>query len=60
VLCRGRELVAIEVKSVRRRSGLPGIGAFSKEFKVKKKLLVGAQGIHIKDFLLTPPEKWFE
>jgi predicted AAA+ superfamily ATPase len=60
VLCRGRELIAIEVKSGKRRTNLPGIGAFSKEFKVKKKLLVGAQGIHIKDFLVTPPEKWFE
>jgi len=60
VLCRGRELIAIEVKSGKRRTNLPGIGAFSKEFKVKRKLLVGAQGIQPKDFLLTPPEKWFE
>jgi predicted AAA+ superfamily ATPase len=60
VLRRGRELAAIEVKSGRRRTNLPGIGAFSKEFRVKKKLLVGAQGIHIKDFLLTPLEKWLE
>ena len=60
VLCKGKELVAIEVKSGLRKTSLPGIEAFSKEFKVKKKLLVGADGIKIEEFLLTPPEKWLE
>jgi predicted AAA+ superfamily ATPase len=58
VLSRGKSLVAIEVKSGRRRAGLPGIEAFSKEFSVTKRLLVGAQGIPLRKFLLTPPEEW--
>ena len=60
VLRRGKILVVIEVKSGRRKTSLPGIEAFSKEFKVKRKLLVGNQGIHLQDFLLTPPEEWLE
>jgi predicted AAA+ superfamily ATPase len=60
VLRRGKKLVAIEVKSGRKKQGLPGIEAFSKEFPVTKKLLVGTGGIRIEDFLLTPPEAWLE
>ncbi|MBW2154545.1 MAG: ATP-binding protein [Deltaproteobacteria bacterium] len=58
VLQRGDNLVAIEVKSNLRKTNLPGIEAFSKEFRVKRKLLVGAQGIPLQEFLLTPPEEW--
>jgi len=60
VLHRGNNLVAIEVKSNLRKMSIPGIEAFSKEFNVKRKLLVGAQGIPLQDFLLTPQEKWLE
>ncbi len=59
VLSKGETLIAIEVKSGRRNVAIPGIETFSKEFPVKKKLLVGAQGIPIADFLLTPPSEWF-
>ena len=55
VLSRKNELVAIEIKSGRNRGTFPGVEAFSKEFKVKRKLLVGPQGIAIDEFLLTPP-----
>jgi predicted AAA+ superfamily ATPase len=58
VLSRGKSLVALEVKSGRRKVTLPGIEAFSKEFRVGKKLLVGAQGIPVEEFLLTPPPQW--
>ena len=58
VLSRRKSLVALEVKSGSRKVTLPGIEAFSKEFRVTKKLLVGAQGIPVEDFLLTPPPKW--
>lgn len=58
VLSRGKSLVALEVKSGRRKVTLPGIEAFSTEFQVTKKLLVGAQGIPVADFLLTPPPRW--
>ena len=60
VLKRGRTLVAIELKSGMRKTGLPGMEAFSKEFEVTRKLLVGGQGIQLEDFLLTPPERWLD
>jgi uncharacterized protein len=60
VLRRGKKLVAIEVRSGRKKQDLPGIEAFSKEFPVTKKLLVGTGGIRIEDFLMTPPEAWLE
>jgi predicted AAA+ superfamily ATPase len=60
VLCRGKVLVAIEVKSGRRKATMPGIDAFSSEFRVKRKLLVGFQGISLEEFLSAPPEKWVE
>ena len=58
VISRGDTLAAIEVKSGRRKGNLPGVEAFSREFKVKRKILVGSQGIALGDFLLTPPEEW--
>lgn len=60
VLRRGDDLVAIEVKSGRRRGTLPGIATFSKAFQVKRKLLVGADGIPLGDFLSTSPEIWLD
>ncbi len=60
VLRRGDVLVAIEVKSGRRKTNLPGLEAFCKAFPVTKKLLVGAQGISWKEFLLKPPAEWLE
>jgi predicted AAA+ superfamily ATPase len=60
VLCRGKVLATVEVKSGRRKTTMSGADAFSREFAVKRKLLVGSQGIPVKEFLLTPPEKWLE
>ncbi len=60
ILARGDNLVAIEVKSGRRRTSLPGIEAFSREFDVKRKLLVGSAGIPLDEFLMVPPEQWFD
>jgi len=48
------------VKTGRRKASLPGIEAFSREFTVKRKLLVGKQGIPLEDFLRTPPENWLD
>jgi uncharacterized protein len=59
VLARGNALTAIEVKSGRRKATLAGMNAFSGEFKVKKKLLVGGDGIPLEEFLLTPAADWF-
>ena len=60
ILSRGQDIVAIEVKSGRRKEALPGTEAFSKEFRVKKKMLVGKQGIPLEQFFLTPPTDWFK
>ena len=58
VLSRGKDIVAIEVKSGRKKDNLPGMEAFAKEFKVKHKLLVGGQGMQLDTFFATPPEQW--
>lgn len=54
----GRGLVAIEVKSGRRRDTLPGLEAFSTEFKPRRTLLVGADGVPIEMFLTRPASHW--
>lgn len=60
VLRRGRKIVALEVKSGRRKESLPGMEAFSKQFKAKRKLLIGGPGIPLEEFLLQPAEHWLE
>jgi predicted AAA+ superfamily ATPase len=57
VLSKGDEVVAIEVKSGRRKMTLPGLEVFSKEFTTKRKLLVGSQGIPLEAFLCLPAEE---
>ncbi|NIA07851.1 MAG: AAA family ATPase [Actinobacteria bacterium] len=59
VLAKGDRIVAIEVKSGRKITSLPGITAFSKDFDVHKKLLVGKGGIPLEEFLLTDVAAWF-
>jgi len=58
VLQSGKTVVAIEVKSGSHKEGLPGMDAFEKAFKPKRKLLVGEDGIPLEKFLLTPAEEW--
>ena len=55
VLTKGDMIVAMEVKSGRKKVSLPGIEAFSKEFPVKKKLLIGSGGIPLEEFLSSFP-----
>ena len=54
----GRALTAIEVKSGRVRGTLAGMDAFSAAFKPTRKLLVGGDGIPIREFLEEPVEHW--
>jgi hypothetical protein len=42
VLARGGTVIAIEVKSSRRKANMPGIDAFSKEFSPSKKFTPAA------------------
>ena len=59
VLTRGERIIAIEVKSGRKKGSLPGIEKFSKEFHVTRKLLVGEQGIPLEEFFKTPLQDLF-
>lgn len=58
VLQRGKTFAAIEVKTSRRRESLSGMEAFGHQFKPKRKLLVGGQGISVAEFLSRPVEDW--
>jgi predicted AAA+ superfamily ATPase len=60
VLAGGKAVVAIEVKSGRHRTSLPGMDTFANKFKVTKKLLVGGGGISVEEFLDTPPLAWLD
>ncbi len=60
ILSRGKSIVAIEVKSGRKKTDLPGIEYFSRKFKVKRRLLIGKQGISPEEFLSIHPGKWFD
>lgn len=54
----GRMLTAIEVKSGNSRRSLPGMAAFVAQFRPKRQLLVGGDGIGIEEFLSKPVEHW--
>jgi len=54
VLNRAGSLTAIEVKSGAAKTALPGMAAFAGQFEVKRKLLVGGQGMDLEEFLTIP------
>ena len=55
VVERGKQLTAIEVKSGRRRDGLPGVAAFEQSHGPARKLLIGADGTPL-DAMLADDE----
>lgn len=60
VISKNDMLVAMEVKSGRSRTNPPGMDAFAKIYPVKRKLLIGSQGIPLHDFFIAPPEQLLE
>jgi predicted AAA+ superfamily ATPase len=54
VVSDGRTLLAVEVKSGRRRDALPGLAAFHAAFHPGRRLLVGGDGMPVESFLETP------
>jgi predicted AAA+ superfamily ATPase len=58
VVLAGRTLTAIEVKSGRSRDTNPGLSAFAESFRPARQLLVGGDGIPVKEFLLKPVHHW--
>jgi predicted AAA+ superfamily ATPase len=60
VLQQGKSIVGIEVKSGRRREALNGMAAFRKQFTPLRTLLVGGDGIPLKEFLSTSVDQWLK
>ncbi len=58
VLQRGRQLVAIEVKSGARPRALPGLSAFCTAYPRARPLVVGTGGVPIERFLATAVSGW--
>ena len=54
----GPLLAAIEVKSGQATGTLPGMAAFDRQFQPDVKLLVGADGIPVDEFLAGPVDRW--
>lgn len=54
----GKALIAIEVKSGRPPTGLPGLAAFAEEFRSQRSLLIGGDGIPLDEFLSRPVADW--
>jgi predicted AAA+ superfamily ATPase len=59
VLRLGTRIVALEVKSGRRKESLPGVAAFDTRFRPARTFLVGAGGIPIQEFLEIAPRELF-
>jgi hypothetical protein len=55
---KGKTAVAIEVKSGGRRESLPGLEAFASQFKLRRQLLVGRQGIALEEVFSQPAAHW--
>lgn len=55
---RAGRVTAIEVKSGRAPSTLPGVAAFAQAFKPARTLLVGGDGIGLDEFLSAPASTW--
>ncbi|MBK8177965.1 MAG: ATP-binding protein [Planctomycetes bacterium] len=60
VLRAGRTVVGIEVKSGRAPGAFSGLAEFTADFKPRRTLIVGADGIALEDFLSKPVEQWLQ
>jgi predicted AAA+ superfamily ATPase len=58
IVCAGRTVTAIEVKSGRARETPAGMDAFAAAFKPARTLLIGGDGIELEEFLSQPVEHW--
>jgi len=59
VLKKGDALIAIEVKSGCKKSSLAGVTTFANRFPVRRKILIGGDGIPIEEFLKMPVTSLF-
>jgi len=58
VVRRAGRITAIEVKSGSRRSSVSGLTAIAERYSIDRRLLVGADGIALTEFLESPAERW--
>lgn len=56
----GQTLIAIEVKSGKKRERPAGLGAFKEHFSSHRSLIVGSGGLGLEDFLKMPASVWME
>lgn len=54
----GRSVLAIEVKSGRAPSTLPGLEAFGELFETRRSLVVGGDAVPLEEFLTRPVRYW--
>jgi predicted AAA+ superfamily ATPase len=54
----GKRVLAVEVKSSRRREALPGMAAFVQAHASSRPVLVGGDGIAVEEFLAQPVDHW--
>ena len=54
----GKSVTAIEVKSGRARDGFAGLAAFGAAVSKARKLVVGADGVPVEEFLRRPVLHW--
>lgn len=59
VLRKGKKIIALEVKSGKKKTSLAGLGVFTKRFSGAKTLVVGPGGVELEEFLSTPVPEWF-
>ena len=60
VIRNGKKVIALEVKSGRKKESLPGMEVFTQNFKTHRQLLVGNQGIPLEEFLTAPLGQWVQ
>ncbi|MGA3245822.1 MAG: ATP-binding protein [Bacteroidota bacterium] len=60
ILQKGKSVVAIEVKSGRRRESPSGMNKFTERFRPERTLLIGTDGLAVERFLESSPSSWFE
>ncbi len=56
----GQTLIAIEVKSGKKRTRPAGLDAFKEQFSSHRSLIVGSGGLGLEDFLKMPASVWME
>jgi predicted AAA+ superfamily ATPase len=59
VLKKDNKIAALEVKSGKKETALPGIDEFSKKYDTHKKYLIGRGGLELEDFFMLSPADLF-